>query len=155
MEEARVRHLNKLGMHKSWDPGVLRELPDVMARPLSIIFGQSWQRVLRTERKQTSLASSRRARRRDAGNYRLVGLTLTPGKVMEQVMLETVPEHTEDKKVIGSSQRGFMKGKSCVSNLTDFNKIICSVDKGRAMGDIALTLGRLSALFPITSSWTN
>lgn len=69
-------------------------------------------------------------------------------------MLETVPEHTEDK-VIGSRLHGFMKGKSCVSNLTDFNKIICSVDKGRAMGDITLTLGRLSALFPLTSSWTN
>lgn len=101
-------------------------------------------------------ASSGRARRRDAGNYGLVSLTLIPGRAVEEVMLETVSERIKDKEVIGSSQRGFMKGKSRATNLIDFySKIICSVDKGRRMGGITLTLGRRSALCPITSSWTN
>lgn len=55
----------------------------------------------------------------DPGNYRPVGLTSTSGKVMEQLVLGVISKH-EKKKVIRSSQHGFTKGKSCMTNLIAF-----------------------------------
>lgn len=54
-------------------------------------------RILKTGRKQMSLAFSRRAGKRDEGNYRLASLTLIPRKAMEQAMMKTVSEHIKDK----------------------------------------------------------
>ena len=39
------------------------------------------------------------------GNYKLVSLTLVPGKVMEQICLEAIPSYVRDKKVVGNSQK--------------------------------------------------
>lgn len=138
--------------HDGIHPQALRELAESAVRTLVVVFGRSQHRVLRAGGKQVSFTSSRRARQRDAGDHRLASLTLIAGKVSEHIMLETVSTHITDK-VIGSSQRGFMKGKSCLTNLPDFyNKMICSVNKGRAMNDLILTLARLSALSPLTAS---
>ncbi|KAJ7413300.1 RNA-directed DNA polymerase from mobile element jockey-like protein [Willisornis vidua] len=56
----------------------------------------------------------------DSGNYRPVSLTSVPGKVKKHLILGTIPIHVDDKKVIRSSQHGFTKGKSCLSNLIAF-----------------------------------
>ena len=47
----------------------------------------------------------------DPGNYRLDSLTSVCRKVMEQLILETIFRHMKDKKVTGSSQHDFTKGK--------------------------------------------
>lgn len=52
--------------------------------------------------------------------YRPVGLTLTPGEMIEQIVLETISEHANYRKVIRSNQCGFTKGISCINNLIAF-----------------------------------
>lgn len=42
-----------------------------------------------------------------------------PGKVTEQIV-DTISNDRKDKKVTETSQNGYIKGKSCLTNLTPF-----------------------------------
>ncbi|KFP27233.1 RNA-directed DNA polymerase from mobile element jockey, partial [Colius striatus] len=108
VEEEEVKDLlTKLKAHKSMGPDgmhprVLRELADVIAKPLSIIFEQSWRtgKVPEDWRKDNVTPVFKKCRKDDPGNYRPVSLTSIPGKKMEQFILNVATKHMKEKIVI-------------------------------------------------------
>jgi len=139
VEEDQVReHLNTLDIPKSVGADgvpsqVLRELAAVVVRPLSITFERLWWSGVPVDWKKANVtAIFKQAKKEDLGNCRLSCLTSVPGKVMEQIHLETISKDTKDKKVTGSSQQGFMQGKSCLAAF--YKEMTGLVDNGRRVG---------------------
>ncbi|KAK4828844.1 LOW QUALITY PROTEIN: hypothetical protein QYF61_000901 [Mycteria americana] len=142
--------LQHLDTHKSMrldgiHPRVLRELAEVLTKPLSILCQHSWLTgAVPVDWKLSNVMPTyKKGRKEDLGNYRPVSLTLVLGKVMEQIILSAITWHVQDKQVIRPSQRGFMKGRSCLTNLISFyDKVTHLVDEGKAVDVVYLDFSK-------------
>jgi len=81
-------------------PRVLREVADVIAEPLSIIFERSWRtgEVPEDCRKANVTPDFKKAKKKDPGKYGLVSLTSITGKTVKQLILEVIIKQVEEKK---------------------------------------------------------
>ncbi|PKU32042.1 rna-directed dna polymerase from mobile element hypothetical protein [Limosa lapponica baueri] len=102
--------LNDLDTHKSTGPDgihprVLRELAEVLTKPLSIICQQSWhtREVPVDWRLPNVTPIHKKGRKEDLGNYRPVSLTSMLGKVMEHLILSAIPQNIQENQVIRPS----------------------------------------------------
>ncbi|RMC06634.1 hypothetical protein DUI87_16072 [Hirundo rustica rustica] len=151
IEEVAVRELLKcLDIHKSMGPDgihprVMRELADELAKPLSIIYHQPWLtgEVPDDWKPDNVTPIHKKGAKEDPGNYRPISLTSVPGKIMEQFILSAITQNLQDGQGIRPSQRGFRRGRSCLTNLISFyDQVTRLVDVGKAVDVVYLDFSK-------------
>jgi len=90
------------------DLRILNELAEELAKPLSIIYQQSWLtgEVPDDWRLANVISTCKKGRKEDPGNHRPVSLTSVPGKTVEQCPLSALTRCVQE---IRPSQHGFIK----------------------------------------------
>ncbi|KAK4810498.1 LOW QUALITY PROTEIN: hypothetical protein QYF61_004278 [Mycteria americana] len=149
-EEAVNDLLRHLDTHNSMGPDgihprVLRELAEELAKPLSIIYQQSWLtgEVPDDWRLANVTPIYKKGQKEDPGNYRPVSLTSVTGKIMEQIILSALNRHVQANQGIRPNQHGFRKGRSCLTNLISFyDQVTRLVDEGKAVDVIYLDFSK-------------
>ena len=62
---------------------------------------------------------------------------------MERFILSVLTGHVKENQGIRPSQHGFVKGRSCLTNLISFyDQVTCSVDEGKAVGVVYLEFSK-------------
>ncbi|TRZ18888.1 hypothetical protein HGM15179_008218 [Zosterops borbonicus] len=132
-EEAVREQLRCLDTHKSLGPDgihprVMRELADGLAKPLSVIYNQSWLtgEIPEDWKLANVTPIHKKGEKEDPSNYRPVSLTSVPGKIMEQFILSVIMQHLQCGQGVRPSQHGFRRGRSCLTNLISFYAQILS-----------------------------
>ena len=100
---------------------VLRKCSETLNVPLSIIFSESYKTgELPSTWKQANITPLfKKGSRLEASNYRPVSLTSIVCKLMESIIKDTIVSHLEKFKLINANQHGFVKNKSCTTNLME------------------------------------
>ncbi|XP_065677331.1 uncharacterized protein LOC136092732 [Hydra vulgaris] len=125
------KRLLNLNVHKSLGidrihPMFLNKCADSLARPLCMIFNQSFLTgTLPTSWLKANITPIfKNGDRLNAGNYRPISLTSVVCKVMESIVKDTIKNHLNKNKLIIPEQHGFIKSKNCVTNLLETLDII-------------------------------
>jgi hypothetical protein len=114
-------------------PRLLKETAAEIAVPLNIIFNRSMrENVIPNDWKAAVVTPIfKKGTRTDPGNYRPVSLTSVPCKLLESIIKDKINSHLSENKLINESQHGFIKGRSCATNVIEFMEVVTkAVDKG-------------------------
>lgn len=100
-------------------PLVLKELADILAGPLTVLFNMSLRcGKLPAEWKTATVKPMYKSGSRSAPiNYRPVSLTCIASKVMEKIITNRIRAHLEANNLLHPGQHGFRTKRSCVTNL--------------------------------------
>jgi len=126
-----------------WDPPKSAgEAGEQLAKTLSIIYPQSWLTGEVPDNWRIT-PIYKKSQKEDPGNYRPISLTSVPAKIMELFILSALTGHVKDKQGIRPSQHGFMKGRSCLTNLISFyDQVTHLMDEGKALDIIYLDISK-------------
>jgi len=103
-------------------PKLLFELRQELASPLAKLFNSSLESgsVPSDWRDAGVTPLFKKGKKSEAQNYRPVSLTSLICKIMESILKDEIMKHLDKFSLIRDSQHGFLKGRSCLTNLLDF-----------------------------------
>ena len=145
-----MKKLEKLRMDKApgaddIQPRYLKEIADDICHALAIILRKSLDQGIIPEDWRIANVSPifKKGSRGKASNYRPVSLTSQVCKIYESILRDAILEHLIKNRLIRESQHGFLRGRSCLSNLLVFlDKVTDCVDKGINVDVIFLDLAK-------------
>ena len=103
-------------------PKLLKEIVEQISTPLAKVFNLSLEeRIFHSKWKEANLTSLfKKGSRNKSENYRPVSLTSVVCKLLETLIREYMVEFLVKHKLINTSQHGFLKARSCLTNLLCF-----------------------------------
>jgi len=114
-------------------PRILKECAEVLAIPLHILFTASLEQGrLPTAWKEAKIIPIfKKGTRTVASNYRPISLTSVCCKTMEKLVRDSLLHHMINNEFLSDTQHGFVKGRSCTTQLLKIvDKISELLDEG-------------------------
>ena len=126
-------------------PNFLKELSDIIAFPLSLIFTQSLTEGYVPDDWRTANITPifKKGSKSYVGNYRPVSLTSVICKLMESILKDAIMKHIIDNDILYRSQHGFLARRSCLTNLLEYiNTLTKLVDEGHSVDVVYLDFSK-------------
>ena len=103
-------------------PKILKETVEQISKPLAHVFNMSLQEgIVSLEWKEAnSIPLLKKGSRNKSVNYRPVSLTSVICKLLETIIRDHMMYFHIKHKLINPSQHGFLKSRSCLTNLLSF-----------------------------------
>ena len=103
-------------------PKLLKEIVEQISTPLAKVFNLSLvEGMVSSEWKEANIAPLfKKGSRNKSENYRPVSLTSVVCKLLETLIRDDMVEFLVNHKLINTSQHGFLKARSCLTNLLRF-----------------------------------
>ena len=144
--EAVASKINNMKENKSpgvdgISPKILKEAVEQISTPLAHVFNMSLQEgIVPLEWKEANIIPLfKKGSRNKSVNYRPVSLTSVSCKLLEAIIRDHMMDFLIKHKLINPSQHGFLKARSCLTNLLCFMEEITKwVDDGSPVDVIYL-----------------
>ena len=121
-----LSELKKLKTDKAVGPDgihsiLLNKCGEELAEPLRILFQKTMDegRLPEDWKKAKVTPIHKKGSKKLAGNYRPISLTSQVCKVLERIVREHLTNHLDEHNLITPRQHGFVKNKSCQTNLLE------------------------------------
>ena len=124
---------------------ILKRFKTSLLTPLQIIFQRSMEtgEVPQDWRDANVSPIFKKGSKGDPGNYRPVSLTSIVCKLLESIIRDKITEHLDHNELIKPSQHGFVKHRSCQTNLLEFMEIVTeAIDQGDAVDLVYLDFSK-------------
>ena len=124
-------------------PKILKETVEQISTPLAHVFNMSLQDsegIVHLEWKEANIIPLfKKGSRNKSVNYRPVSLTSVICKLLEAIIRDHMMDYLVKHKLINASQHGFLKARSCLTNLLCFIEEITKwMDEGSSVDVIYL-----------------
>ena len=117
-------------------PKLTKESQAALVEPLTNIFRKSLEegkipKIWKKSQCNGNIQKMEKDQKQINTMYRPISLTSVPGKTMERIIRDALVEHMNNNKLFSEEQHGFIKGKSCVTQLLEFMEDITkAIDQG-------------------------